>query len=316
MVRADTAAPARVMAARRTKRSYSLRTREAVAGYIVIAPAAIGFVVFVAGPVIASFVLSFTRYDILTSPHWTGLQNYRTMVKDPLFWQSLKVTAIAAVIGLPLNLVLSLGLAMLLNRRIRGISFWRTVYYLPAVVSGAAVAVLWVWILNPEFGVVNSILRSIGINGPDWLTDKRTALFSLIMVTLWAVGGNVIIYLAGLQGIPTELHEAAALDGANKRQRFLHVTLPLLTPVIFFNVVLGLIYTLQWFTEPFVMTGGGPDNSTLTYMLYAYRNAFVFFKMGYALALVWSFFVLVLALTLAVFRSSPWWVHYEGTRRR
>jgi multiple sugar transport system permease protein len=297
-------------------RSYSLRTREAVAGYLVIAPAVLGFVLFLAGPVVASLVLSLTEYDILSSARWVGFDNYAALVRDPLFWQSLKVTATAASIGLPLNLLLSLGLALLLNRRIRGVSVWRTVYYLPSVVSGAAVAVLWVWILNPEFGVVNSVLRAVGIEGPNWLGDSRTALLSLIAVGLWSIGGNVIIYLAGLQGIPTELYEAAAIDGAGTWRRFLHVTLPLLTPVIFFNVVLGLIYSLQWFTEPFVMTGGGPENSTLTYMLYAYRNAFIFLKMGYALALVWTFFLLVLILTLLVFRSSPMWVHYEGVRRR
>ncbi len=301
---------------RAPRRSYSLRTREMIAGYLVIAPAVIGFVVFLAGPVVASLVLSLMKYDVLSPPEWVGLDNYGALVKDPLFWQSLKVTTIAAAISLPLNLLLSLGLAMLLNRRIRGMAIWRTVYYLPSVVSGAAVAVLWVWLLNPEFGIVNSLLRGVGIDGPNWLGDSRTALLSLIAVGLWAVGGNVIIYLAGLQGIPTELQEAAEIDGANAWRRFRHVTLPLLTPVIFFNLVLGLIYSLQWFTEPFVMTSGGPDNSTLTYMLYAYRNAFIFLKMGYALALVWTFFVLVLILTLFVFRSSPMWVHYEGTRRR
>jgi multiple sugar transport system permease protein len=301
---------------RASRRSYSLRTREMVAGYLVIAPAVLGFVVFLAGPVIASLALSFTKYDVLSPPAWVGLDNYGALTKDPLFWQSLKVTVVAAAISLPLNLVLSLGLAMLLNRRIRGMAVWRTVYYLPSVVSGAAVAVLWVWLLNPEFGIVNSALRAVGVDGPDWLGDKRTALLSLIAVGLWGIGGNVIIYLAGLQGIPTELYEAAEIDGANASKRFRHVTLPLLTPVIFFNLVLGLIYSLQWFTEPFVMTSGGPENSTLTYMLYAYRNAFIFLKMGYALALVWTFFLLVLVLTLVVFRSSPMWVHYEGTRRR
>lgn len=292
----------------------SLRTREAIGGYLMIAPAVIGFVVFVAGPIIASAVLSFTSYDILSSPKFVGLDNYRTMVHDDLFWQSLKVTAIAVVVGLPLNLILSLSLAMLLNRKVRTISVWRTIYYLPTVVAGAGVAVLWIWILNPEYGVVNGLLNSIGINGPNWLGDTKTALLSLIAVSLWAIGGTVMIYLAGLQGIPVELYEAAALDGASGWKGFRHVTLPLLTPVIFFNLVLGLIYSWQWFTEPFVMTQGGPDNSTLTYLLYAYRNAFMFFKMGYALALVFSMFVIVLALTMVVFRSSSSWVHYEGGR--
>lgn len=291
-----------------------LSTREAIGGYLLIAPAVIGFLVFVAGPIIASAVLSFTQYDILTAPKFVGLDNYQTMVHDDLFWQSVKVTAIAVVVGLPLNLLLSLGLAMLLNRKVRTISLWRTIYYLPTVVSGAGVAVLWVWILNPEYGIVNGLLNSIGIDSPNWLGSSKTALLSLIGVSLWAIGGNVMIYLAGLQGIPMELYEAAALDGATGWKSFRHVTVPLLTPVIFFNLVLGLIYSWQWFTEPFVMTQGGPDNSTLTYLLYAYRNAFMFFKMGYALALVFSMFVIVLALTMVVFRSSTSWVHYEGGR--
>jgi multiple sugar transport system permease protein len=226
------------------------------------------------------------------------------------------VTVKAAVIGLPLGLALSLGLAMLLNQRLKAIAFWRTVYFLPSVLSGAAVAVLWVWLLNPEFGVLDLILRHIGLPAPDWLGDTATALPSLIVVSLWGIGGSIVIYLAGLQGIPTELYEAAEVDGANAWQRFLHVTLPMLSPVIFFNLIIGLIGQFQWFTEPYVMTQGGPENSTLTFMLYLYQNAFTYFKMGYASAMAWVFFALVLVLTVLVFRSSPMWVHYEGERRR
>jgi multiple sugar transport system permease protein len=205
---------------------------------------------------------------------------------------------------------------VLLNQKVRWVAVWRTIFYLPAVVSGAAVAVLWSWILNPEFGVVNLVLRAAGFTGPNWLNDPRTALLSLVVVSLWGVGSSVVIYLAGLQGIPTDLYDAATVDGANAWQRFFHITLPMLSPVIFFNLVIGLIGAFQFFTEPFVMTEGGPENSTLTYILYLYRNAFDYLRMGYASALAWVFFVLILLLTLAVFRSSPMWVHYEGDRER
>jgi multiple sugar transport system permease protein len=294
----------------------SLRTRETLAGYLFVAPAVAGFLLFIAGPIVASLLLSLTEYRVITPPRWIGIENYRTLIGDPLFWQSLKVTCIYALVALPLGLVFSMSLAILMNQRVRGIAFWRTIYYLPAVISGAAVAVLWAWILNPEFGLLNLMLRYVGIHGPNWLSDTRTALPALIAISLWGVGGNMVIYLAGLQGIPTELYEAAELDGANAWHRLLHVTLPMLSPVIFFNLVLGLIGTFQFFTEPFVMTRGGPENSTLTYMLYLYRNAFAYGKMGYASAMAWVFFAFVLLLTLAIFRSSPLWVHYESERGR
>ena len=293
-------------------RQLSLRKREALAGYLFIAPAVVGFVVFVAGPIAASLVFSLTEFRLIVPPRWTGLANYGMLVRDPLFWQSLNVTTRYALAALPLGLVCSLALAILMNQKVRGIAFWRTVYYLPAVISGVAVAVLWTWILNPEFGLLNVLLRYVGVKGPHWLGNARTALPSLVLIGLWGVGGNMVIYLAGLQGIPTELYEAAEIDGAGSTSRFTHITLPMLSPIIFFNLVMGLIGVFQFFTEPFVMTRGGPENSTLTYMLYLYRNAFSYFRMGYASALAWVFFVLVFLLTLAVFRSSPVWVYYEA----
>ena len=294
----------------------TLRNREALAGYLFITPAVLGFLIFIAGPILVSAYFSLTEYKLISSPHWAGLQNYQTLWQDELFWQSLKVTLRYALLALPLGLVLSLGLALLLNQKLWGVAFWRTVYYLPAVISGVAVAVLWSWILNSEFGLLNTFLRYFGIHGPNWLGDKRTALPALVMISLWGVGGNILIYLAGLQGIPTELYEAAAIDGAGMGRRLFNITLPLLSPVIFFNLVMGLIGVFQFFTEPFIMTQGGPEQSTLSYMLYLYRNAFKYFKMGYAAALAWVLFVLVLLLTLAVFRSSPLWVHYEAQRDR
>jgi multiple sugar transport system permease protein len=294
----------------------SLRRREALFGFLFITPAVVGFIVFVAGPILASLYLSLTEFKIISAPRWTGLSNYINLAKDPIFWQSFKVTVLYAALSLPLSLVLSLGLAVLMNQKLKGIAFWRTVYYLPAVISGVAVAVLWRWILNPEFGLLNVLLKYIGVRGPNWLQDTRTALPSLVGISLWAIGGSMVIYLSGLQSIPTELYEAAEIDGATSWHRFRHVTLPLLSPVIFFNVVMGLIASFQWFTEPFIMTRGGPSQATLSYMLNLYNNAFQFFKMGYASAMAWVLFVLVLLLTLAVFRSSPMWVHYEAERGR
>lgn len=316
MLGSDVMVDRTVQVRRPVRTRLSMRTREALTGYALIAPAVLGFSLFTIGPILASLVLSFTNYNILSPPRWIGLANYRTMVADPLFWQSLKVTAIAVGVSLPLQLILGVGLALLLNQKIPALAFWRTVYYLPSVVSGVAVAVLWIWILNPQFGIVNLVLRAVGINGPNWLGNPNTALPALIVISLWAVGGNVVIYLAGLQGIPTELYEAAAIDGANAWRKVRHVTLPMLSPVIFFNLVLGLIFQFQWFTEPYVMTSGGPNNSTLTYMLYLYRNAFIFFKLGYACALAWVLFMVVLALTLIVFRTSQMWVYYAGEKRQ
>jgi multiple sugar transport system permease protein len=294
----------------------TLRKQEALFGFLFILPALLGFVVFVAGPILASLYFSLTEFKIISAPRWIGMQNYVQLASDPLFWQSLKVTILYALLSLPVSLALSLGLAVLMNQKLKAIAFWRTVYYLPAVISGVAVAVLWRWILNPEFGLLNVLLQYLGVRGPNWLQDVRTALPSLVMISLWAVGGSMVIYLSGLQGIPTELYEAAEIDGATSWRRFWHITLPLLSPVIFFNVVIGLIGTFQWFTEPFIMTHGGPEQSTLSYMLNLYNNAFQFFKMGYASALAWVLFVLVLLLTIAVFRSSPMWVHYEAERGR
>jgi len=292
----------------------SMRTREALDGYIFMAPAVLGFVLFTLLPMLASLVLGFTQYDLIGLPKWIGLGNYATMFADPFFWQALKVTAIYAAFGLPLGLVLALGVAMLMNQRVPGITVWRTIYVLPSVISGVAVAILWRWLLNPEFGIFNLMLGLIGIKGPNWLGTPEWALPSLIIIGLWGIGGSMLVYLAGLQGIPTDLYEAVEIDGGAAWTKFRHVTLPMLSPVILFNLIVGLIGAFQYFTEAYILTKGGPENATLFYTLYLYRNAFNYFKMGYASALAWALFLLVLLLTLAVFRSTPMWVHYEGER--
>jgi multiple sugar transport system permease protein len=293
-----------------------MRWREALDGYLFMAPAVLGFLLFTLLPMLASLWLGFTEYDLLSAPQWIGLSNYAEMIADSFFWQSLRVTATYAAFSLPLGLAAALGVALLMNQRVPAIALWRTIYVLPSVISGVAVAILWRWLLNPEFGLVNLLLGFIGLKGPNWLGTAEWALPSLVIMGLWGIGGTMLVYLAGLQGIPTDLYEAVEIDGGGAWTKFLAVTLPMLSPVILFNLVTGLIYAFQYFTEAYVLTDGGPENATLFYTLYLYRNAFNYFNMGYASALAWVLFLLVLVLTLAVFRTTPMWVHYEGERGR
>jgi multiple sugar transport system permease protein len=293
-----------------------MRAREAIHGYIFMLPAILGLLIFLLGPIVVSLYLSFTRYDLLTPPQWIGLGNYQTLFKDPLFWQSLRVSALYSVISVPLGLAFSLLAAVLLDQKMRGIAIFRSIYYLPTVISGVGVAMLWRWMFNSQYGVINVLLGKLGIDGPSWITDERWALPALIFASLWGIGGTMLIFLAGLQGIPTELYEAAEIDGAGRFRQFLAITVPMLSHVTFFNLVLGIIGALQNFTDAFVMTGGGPNNATLFLTLYLYRNAFLYLNMGFASAVAWVLFLIVLMLTLAVFRSSPLWVFYETEQRR
>jgi multiple sugar transport system permease protein len=304
---------------RRFKRRLTLSQKEVVYAYLFISPWILGFFIFTIGPMLASLYYSFTRFDIVHPPEWVGFANYtRILFKDPLFWHSLKVTLKYSVLALPLGLVVGFFLAVLLNQKIPLVNVWRTIYFLPSVVASVAVAILWVRIFNPRIGFLNPILESLfGIKGPGWLTDPDWAVPALVIMSLWGVGGGMILYLAGLQGIPTPMYEAAKIDGANAVQRFRHITIPMMTPVIFYNLVMGLIGAFNYFTEVYVATdgSGGPVRSTLFYNLYLYQNAFRFFDMGYASALAWILFLLVLGITLLVFRSSPYWVFYEGEVR-
>lgn len=290
------------------------RTREAIECYIFMLPVILGLLLFYLGPMIASLYFSFTNYNMLRAPSWIGLANYRELAQDDLFWKSLRVTVMYSVISVPMVLLLALGLALLLNQKFRGVTFFRTMYYLPTVMSGVAVATLWRWIFNTDYGILNLMLDKIGIRGPAWLTDSRWAIWALILTSLWTVGGSMLIFLAGLQGIPNDLYEAASIDGAGAWSKFRNITAPLISHVTFFNLVLGIIGALQVFTEAFVLTGGGPNNSTMLLSVLLYRNAFEYLKMGYASAIAWIMFLIVLALTLVVFRSAPMWVHYQETQ--
>lgn len=292
----------------RTRRQW----KRALEGYLFISPWLIGFIVFTAGPVVASLGLSFYKWSLIRPPRFIGVENYVTMfTDDPLFWQSLRVTLIYVVVAVPLQITFALFLAILLNQKVRLIPFFRTIFYLPSVVAGVAVAVLWLWLYQPELGLINTLLAHIGIEGPAWLISKTWALPAIIGSSLWVVGGTMIIFLAGLQDIPQHLYEAAALDGAGEWAKFRHVTLPMLSPVIFFNLILGMIAAFRMFELPLVMTKGGPLNTTMFYALYLYYNAFTFLKMGYAAALAWILFIIILVVTVMQLGLARRWVHYE-----
>jgi multiple sugar transport system permease protein len=273
----------------------------------------VGILIWIIGPFAAAAYLSFTDYDILSRSTFVGVENYRKMLTDdPLFWTALRVTSIYAFVSVPLQIILGLVLAMLLNTKIRWLAWFRTIYYLPAILSGVAVSFLWIWVFSADWGILNFLLSLVGVKGPNWLTSQTWALPSLIIMSLWGVGGGMVIYLAGLQGVPTELYEAAEVDGATALRKFWHITLPLISPVILFQLIIGIIGALQTFTEAYVMTAGGPNNATLLYLLYLWRSAFENLQMGYASALAWAIFAYILVLTLLVLRSSSAWVYYMG----
>jgi multiple sugar transport system permease protein len=291
------------------------RRREALAFYLCISPWLIGFLFLTLGPMLYSLYISFTRWDLLSDPVWIGLRNYMVrMPNDERFWQSLKVTTLYTLAYVPLEMIGGLALALLVDNRIRGIRVFRTIFYLPTVLAGVAFVVVWLWMLDPRGGLINLLLAQFGIVGPRWLLDPDWALPALVLMSFWGWGRAMVIYLAGLQSIPGELYEAAAIDGANAWPRFWRITLPLLTPTIFFNLVLSIISTFQTFTNAFVATNGGPLDATLFYVLYLYKQAFEFRNMGYASALAWVLFLITMALTLLVVRSQRFWVFYAGER--
>lgn len=293
----------------------TMRKREALMGYVFLSPWILGFLIFLAGPMLASIYLSLTNYKMIQPPQWIGLANYERMFTDPFVATSLRVTTVFTALSVPLSIVLALAVALLLNQKIVASGIFRTIFYLPSLISGVAVAIVFAWIFNYRFGILNYLLSLVGIDGPNWLGHPRYALWAFIIMSLWGIGGNVIIYLAGLQGVPVSLHEAAKIDGANAWYRFWNITLPLITPVLLFTLIMGVIGTFQTFTASYIMTGGGPANATLFYLLYLYRNAFNWFEMGYASALAWLLFIIILTCTLILWSTSARWVYYEGNER-
>jgi len=280
-----------------------------------ISPWLLGFIAFSGGPIIASAVISFTDWNILSTPKFVGLANYQRLVNDPLVWKALGNTIYYTIGSVILMTVASLLTAILLNQELRGVRFFRTLYFLPSVTSGVAIAILFAWMYNPEFGIINYMLYKIGIVGPNWLFDEFWAMPAIIFMSLWTIGSNMMIILAGLQDIPQSLVEAARLDGANWWQEFRYVTIPMLSPVLFLVIITSTINSFQVFLQPYVMTEGGPGNATLVLVLYLYQNAFLWWKMGYGAAIAWILAVIILILTLIQFRLAGYWVYYEGERR-
>jgi multiple sugar transport system permease protein len=286
-------------------------TREALYGYLMASPWILGFLIFTAGPMIASFVIGLYRTDFLSTYEFVGFRWYTSLFRDTLVHKALMNTAIYSFVMVPLNTLIALMIAVMLNQGIRGQSFWRTVYYLPSVVSGVAVALLWQWLYQPDSGLINSVLYQLGIQGPRWIYSEDWAMASIIIMSLWGAGGAMLIFLAGLQGIPTQLYEAAEIDGATSFRRFFSITIPLLTPTIFFNVVLNVIASWQVFTQALIMTNGGPNNATLTMVLHIYRTGFRNSFFGYASAQAWLLFMVVLVFVILALRSASSWVHYD-----
>ena len=282
-------------------------------GLLFIAPWVAGFLLFIAYPVGSSFYYSLTNFNILKTPRWIGLANYSDLIiKDDLFRLSLYNTLYYVVYAVPLGTAFSLAIAMLLNRKVPGLAFFRTIYYLPTLVPAVASSIIWIMLLNPQFGIVNTLIRLVGLQAPGWLASPVWAKPALIMMSVWSMGGAMIIYLAALQDVPEHLVEASLLDGAGPWQRFLNVTLPMISPAMLFNVIMGLIGGFQVFTTAYIMTSGGPNNATLFYALYLYQNAFQYVKMGYASALAWLLLLITLLFTLLVMRSSARLVYYGG----
>ncbi|HEY8457008.1 MAG TPA: sugar ABC transporter permease [Actinopolymorphaceae bacterium] len=291
--------------------------REAMWFYIMASPWIAGFIIFLAGPMVASFYLSLTDYDLLTPPQWIGLDNYRRMlVEDPLFWKVLRNTAYYTFLSVPLSTVLSVALAALLNKPLPGMRIYRTIVYLPALVPLVASAMLFSWVLAPDTGLINRGLALIGIRGPAWLLSETWVIPALILMSIWSVGTGVVLLLAGMQGIPQELLEAATIDGASGTQRFFRIVLPMLSPVILFNVVMGLIGAFQVFSQVYILTGGGPNNASQMLVPYIFEEGFRNYRMGYASALSWLLFAIIMACTAIVFRTSSRWVFYETEVRR
>lgn len=294
------------------------RRREMRAAFLFLLPNVIGFAVFMVGPLLSSLGFSLLRWNLLTPPVFEGLQNYVDLMQDKEFWRSLRATFYYLIGSVPLGLILSLALALALNQKIRGISFFRTVYFIPVVSSMVAVALMWRWMYNPTSGVLNFMLNRVfqtlqlPLTAPDWLQSPVWAMPAIIFMSVWkGMGYNMVLFLAGLQGIPRHLYEAAEIDGASRQRQFWRITLPLLTPTTFFVLIMSIIGSFQVFEQAYIMTQGGPVRSTVTTVYYIYENGFQWHRMGYASAVAWVLFALILAVTLTQWRLQDHWVFYE-----
>jgi multiple sugar transport system permease protein len=285
-------------------------------GLLFCSPAILGLLAFTVYPVLCSLYYSFCNYPMLKPPVWVGTANYRTLFHDPLFFTSLSNTVYYAVFATPLGIIVAFLLALLLNQKVKGMAVFRTMFFVPSIVPMVAGSVLWLWLLNPQYGLINTVLRAIGLPEPGWMADPAWAKPALIVMSTWGVGGWMLVYLAGLQDVPQDLYEAAEIDGASALQRVRHVTMPFMSPHLFFTLVMGLIGAAQYFTQAYVMTNGagGPVDSTKFFSLYLFQNAFQYWKMGYACAMAWILFVVILLFTLLLFKTSAKYVYYGGER--
>jgi multiple sugar transport system permease protein len=291
---------------------------ETLWGWGLIIPTVLGLILFKYGPVLASLYFSFTKYDIISSPEWIGLANYQNLMVDNYFIKSIQVTLKYTVLFIPLSLIVAYVIALLMSQDLKGISIYRTMWYLPSLVPVVASAVVWRWALNPEFGPVNYPLRLLGLDAPGWLTDPKWIIPSVVLIQLWALGNSALIFLAAIKGVPDTFYEAAEVDGAGGWAKFWNITLPMTSSVIFFQVIMVVIASFQVFGVAYILFSGqttsdpaGPGNSALFYVLYTYRNAFGYFKNGYASAMAWILFIVVMLLTFLLFRTQKAWVYYE-----
>lgn len=291
------------------------KKKEIMYFYIFILPWIIGFLIFTIYPMLSSIYYSFTNYNVINPPEFIGLENYTYMLQDELIGYSVKATLYYSLISVPFTLLLSLGLAMLLNQKMPMKGFFRTAMYLPSMISGVAMSLLWIWIFRPQIGLLNYMLSIFGIEGPLWLLDKDWAIPALILMNAWRTGGGMIIFLAALQGVPATYYEAAIIDGARPLRRFWNITLPFISPVFLFQLIMGIIGSFQVFTQAYVMTRGGPNYATLFYVYYLYQNAFSSFKMGYASAMSWVLAIIIGLMTFLILKFSDKFVYYEGGKQ-
>lgn len=304
-------APAGTVAEVVKRPGLSRQLRRDLTGYAFIAPWLLGFLAFTLGPFLASVYLSFTRYDIVSPPKWVGLGNYATLLGDVVFWHSLGLTFRYALVAVPLGIVAGVALALLLDVPVRGVGVFRAIFFVPSIVPMVATTVVFIWLLNPQIGLVNRLLGVFGLVGPAWLKDPTWTFWSLILMSLWSVGGSMVIYLAGLKDIPVHLYEAARLDGAGLWARLRYVTLPMLSPVIFFNLVMGVISAFQFFAQPFMLLSqDAPEESTRFFAVYLFERAWRYLDMGYASAMAWVLFLVIVTVTGVLFRTQKRWVHY------
>jgi multiple sugar transport system permease protein len=286
-------------------------------GWLFIMPVVLGLSLWVAFPLGLSLVTSFTKWDLITPPVFVGFKNYIDMFNfDPLFWQAVVVTLYYTLVGVSLQVVLAFASALLLNTKVKGMHFFRTMFYLPSLVPVIVTSALWAWLYNPQFGLLNILLIRLGLEPQKWVYGTQTVVPSLILMSVWGVGNIIVIFLAGLQDIPKQLLEAVEIDGGNALHTFRHIIVPLMTPTILYNVVIGIINGFQTFTQPYIMTNGGPANASLFYVLHLYKQAFMFSKMGYASAMAWFVFIATGAISMVIFKTSKGWVFYQGEERK